>query len=136
MTEATAVAEAPANDLGLEQDLADAVVGTWAEDTEASFVIAPDRILDVLTHLRDASGYDFLSNLTCIDYKGYGGKLRAGIERAPGSRLQPLQHAARRRLDRAARAGAGGRYGPQRHLGLPGREFAGAGSLRPVRRKI
>ena len=79
MTEATAVAEAPANDLGLEQDLADAVVGTWAEDTEASFVIAPDRILDVLTHLRDASGYDFLSNLTCVDYKGYGGKLRAGI---------------------------------------------------------
>ena len=38
MTEATAVAEAPANDLGLEQDLADAVVGTWAEDTEAAFV--------------------------------------------------------------------------------------------------
>ena len=80
MTEATAVAEAPANDLGLEQDLADAVVGTWAEDTEAAFVIAPDRILDVLTHLRDASGYDFLSNLTCVDYKGYGGKLRTGID--------------------------------------------------------
>jgi NADH:ubiquinone oxidoreductase subunit D/NADH:ubiquinone oxidoreductase subunit C len=80
MTEATAVAEAPANDLGLEQDMADAVLGTWAEDTEAAFVIAPDRILDVLTRLRDASGYDFLSNLTCIDYQGYGGKLRAGID--------------------------------------------------------
>jgi len=74
------VAEAPANNLGLEQDLSDAVVGTWAEDTEPAFVIAPDRILDVLTRLRDAHGYDFLSNLTCVDYQGYGGKLRADID--------------------------------------------------------
>ena len=136
MTEATAVAEAPANDLGLEQDLADAVVGTWAEDTEASFVIAPDRILDVLTHLRDASGYDFLSNLTCIDYKGYGGKLRAGIDERLEVVYNLYSTRRRRRLDRAACAGAGGRYDPQRHLCLPRCEFAGAGGLRPVRGQV
>ncbi len=79
MTEGTAVAEAPVSDLGLTPELADAVVGTWAEDTETAYVIAPDRILDVLTHLRDAQGYDFLSNLTCVDYQGYGGKLRGDV---------------------------------------------------------
>ena len=79
MTEGTAVAEAPVNELGLTPELADAVVGTWAEDTETAYVIAPDRILDVLTHLRDAQGYDFLSNLTCVDYLGYGGKLRGDV---------------------------------------------------------
>ena len=80
MTQAPAVAEAPANDLGLAPELTDAVVGTWAEDTETAYLIAPDRILDVLRHLRDAAGYDFLSNLTCVDYKGYAGKLRAGVD--------------------------------------------------------
>ena len=67
MTEGTAVAEAPVSDLGLTPELADAVVGTWAEDTETAYVFAPDRILDVLTHLRDAQDYDFLCNLTCVD---------------------------------------------------------------------
>ena len=57
-------------------------------------MIAPDRILDVLTRLRDASGYDFLSNLTCVDYQGYGGKLARRYRRTPGSGLQPVQHGA------------------------------------------
>lgn len=74
MNEATAVAANP-----FEQELAAAIVDTWAEDTHKAYVVAADKILDVLRYLRDIEGYDFLSNLTCVDYKGYGGKLRNEI---------------------------------------------------------
>ncbi len=56
-----------------------AVLGTWADDTEKAYMVAPDKLLDVLTHLRDKENYDLLSNLTCVDYLGYGGKLRKGV---------------------------------------------------------
>lgn len=39
--------------------------------------VPADRLLAVLAHLRDADGYDFLSNLTCTDYLSYQGKDRA-----------------------------------------------------------
>ncbi len=74
MNEATAVAANP-----FEQELAATIVDTWAEDTHKAYVVAADKILDVLRYLRDIEGYDFLSNLTCVDYKGYGGKLRNEI---------------------------------------------------------
>ncbi len=79
MSQATAVAEPPVVDIRFEQELADAIVGAWAEDTQKAYMIAPDKILAVLRHLRDVEGYDFLSNLTCVDYKGYGGKLRNDV---------------------------------------------------------
>ena len=41
MSQATVVAEAPANELDLGPELADAVEGAWAEDTETAYVIAP-----------------------------------------------------------------------------------------------
>ncbi len=41
--------------------------------------MAPDKLLPLLTHLRDREGYDFLSGVTCVDYSTYKGKARAGI---------------------------------------------------------
>jgi NADH/F420H2 dehydrogenase subunit C len=82
MSDAVAVAERPAgaaNGLPLPESLQGAVLGTWAEETDKAYRIAPDRIIDVLTHLRDVEQYDFLSSLTCVDYEGYKGKARKGI---------------------------------------------------------
>ena len=136
MTQATAVAEAPANDLGLAPELTDAVVGTWADDTQTAYLIAPDRILDVLRHLRDAEGYDFLSNLTCVDYKGYGGKLRAGVD----ERLEIVYNLYSTQrgggsIDLHVRVPEDDTI-PSATAVYPGANRAGAGSLRPVRRQI
>ena len=56
-----------------------AVIGRWTEETEPALVVAPDKLLALLAHLRDREGYDFLSSVTCTDYLTYKGKLRAGI---------------------------------------------------------
>jgi NADH-quinone oxidoreductase subunit D/NADH-quinone oxidoreductase subunit C/D len=65
-----------------------AVLGTWADDTEKALFVAPDKLLLLLTHLRDREGYDFLSGVTCVDYSAYKGKLRAGI----GERFDVVYH--------------------------------------------
>jgi len=92
MSEAVAVAEAPAAnnassnngapaiDHPLNKAVPGAIVGTWAEETEKSLFVAPDKLLALLTHLRDKESYDFLGNLTCTDYSAYKGKLRSGID--------------------------------------------------------
>jgi NADH-quinone oxidoreductase subunit D/NADH-quinone oxidoreductase subunit C/D len=79
------VAEAPATETNVDPALPyndavpGAVIGRWAESTDPALLVAPDKLLALLTHLRDQEGYDFLSNLTCVDYKGYGGKARSGV---------------------------------------------------------
>ncbi len=57
-----------------------AVVGTWLDHNGNSLVVAPDKLIALLTHLRDKEAYDFLSNLTCVDYLTYGGKQRSGVD--------------------------------------------------------
>ncbi|MEX1019959.1 MAG: NADH-quinone oxidoreductase subunit C [Litorilinea sp.] len=81
MSDANAVAEAPAIDESLPYNgVADgAVIGRYAEETEAALVVAPDKLIPFLTYLRDEEGYDFLSSVTCVDYSAYKGKLRSGI---------------------------------------------------------
>src|SRR5262245_3485445 len=56
-----------------------AVLGRWAETTDPALIVAPDKLLPLLTHLRDQEGYDFLSSVTAVDYQSYGGKARAGV---------------------------------------------------------
>ena len=56
-----------------------AVIGTWTDNGGASLVVAPDKLIALLTHLRDKEQYGFLSNLTCVDYLNYGGKQRSGV---------------------------------------------------------
>lgn len=57
-----------------------AVLGRWAEETDPALMVAADKIIPLLTYLRDEKGYDFLSSVTCVDYSAYGGKQRAGID--------------------------------------------------------
>ena len=80
MSEAVAVAGAPAIDHPYNQSVPGAIIGTWADDTEKALFVAPDKLLALLTHLRDNERYDFLSNVTAVDYQTYKGKLRAGIK--------------------------------------------------------
>ncbi|MCX6045072.1 MAG: NADH-quinone oxidoreductase subunit D [Chloroflexi bacterium] len=57
-----------------------AVIGRWAEGSDPALVVAPDKLIALLTHLRDQESYDFLSSVTCVDYSAYAGKARAGIK--------------------------------------------------------
>jgi len=79
------VAEAPVSekvDLSLPyaNEVPGAVVGRWAESSEPALVVAPDKLIPLLTHLRDREGYDFLSSVTCVDYSAYNGKARTGVK--------------------------------------------------------
>lgn len=74
---------APASDaagsLPYNDAVAGAVIGTWADDSDKALVVAPDKLLPLLRHLREREGYDFLSSVTCVDYSAYKGKARAGV---------------------------------------------------------
>lgn len=72
-------AETPAVDHPLSRAVPGAVIGKWSEESEPSLVIAPDKLIEFLTYLRDQEQYDFLSGVTCVDYSAYKGKLRAGV---------------------------------------------------------
>lgn len=83
MTDAVAeapVAEAAAEALPYNDKIPGAVTGRWAEETAPGLLVASDKLLNLLTHLRDTEGYDFLSSVTCVDYQSYGGKQRAGVD--------------------------------------------------------
>jgi NADH-quinone oxidoreductase subunit C len=53
-----------------------------AERTEAygetTLVVDPARLVEACTHLRDDEGFNFLSDLTPVDYLGWGGAEVAG----------------------------------------------------------
>ena len=79
------VAEAPVSEkvdssLPYANEVPGAVVGRWAESSEPALVVAPDKLIPLLTHLRDREGYDFLSSVTCVDYSAYNGKARTGVK--------------------------------------------------------
>jgi NADH-quinone oxidoreductase subunit D/NADH-quinone oxidoreductase subunit C/D len=66
--------------LPYQQAVPGAVIGRWAETTDPGLIVAPDKLIPLLTHLRDKEGYDFLSSVTAVDYSAYGGKARAGVK--------------------------------------------------------
>lgn len=81
-----AIAEAPATEervvdpsLPYNDAVPGAVLGRWAEDSDPGLLVAADKLIPLLTHLRDNEGYDLLSSVTCVDYSAYGGKARADI---------------------------------------------------------
>lgn len=82
----TTVADAPVqNDVAAQtfpynDAVPGAVVGTWLDHDGDSLVVAPDKLIALLTHMRDKEQYDFLSNLTCVDYLTYGGKQRSDVD--------------------------------------------------------
>ena len=69
----TAVAEQTHDDVvqRISDAVPGAVVGTWADSSDASLIVAPDRFIDTLTHLRDEEGYDYLSSVTGVDYLSF-----------------------------------------------------------------
>ena len=79
MVAGAAIADAPAVDHPYAQAVPGAVIGKYAEGSDNALVIAPDKLIEFLTYLRDKESYDFLGNLSCTDYSAYKGKLRAGI---------------------------------------------------------
>jgi NADH-quinone oxidoreductase subunit C len=54
----------------IERDCPDAVLATSYDRAQAALLVNPERVLDVLTWLRDQPGqrYDFLSSLHAADY--------------------------------------------------------------------
>ena len=81
-----AVAEAPAPEVEVDATLpyndavSGAVLGRWAEGSDPGLIVAVDKLIALLTHLRDNESYDLLSSLTCVDYSAYGGKMRIDVE--------------------------------------------------------
>ena len=68
---------------------------------ETTVVVDPAELVAAALHLRDALGFDFLSDITAVDYLGWGGKgvsgyigTRAGREFFIGS-LHVWSNAAR-----------------------------------------
>jgi NADH-quinone oxidoreductase subunit C len=54
---------------------ADVVEGLRVHRDELTVVVAREYLREVLTYLRDHEGYDFLSDVTAVDYLGYEGEL-------------------------------------------------------------
>lgn len=81
MSNATGVATAETVDTALPYNDAvpGAVLGSWAADSDQALVVAPDKLLPLLTYLRDKQGYDYLSSVTAVDYSAYKGKARTGV---------------------------------------------------------
>jgi NADH:ubiquinone oxidoreductase subunit C len=53
---------------------------------ETTIVVSPAELVAAGLHLRDALGYDFLSDITAVDYLGWGGKGVAGYIGTRGGR--------------------------------------------------
>ena len=53
---------------------------------ETTIVVPPDRLVDAATHLRDELGFRFLSDITAVDYLGWGGAGVSGFIGTPGGR--------------------------------------------------
>jgi len=51
---------------------------------ELTIVVAPERWIDAALHLRDAEGYDFLSDVVTADWLDYGGNYRYAAQRLGG----------------------------------------------------
>jgi NADH-quinone oxidoreductase subunit C/D len=61
-----AVQEAPVVEEAVP--FSDAVPGAVLEVTKNGLVVAPDRLLELATYLRDREGYDYLSMVTSVDW--------------------------------------------------------------------
>ena len=59
-------------------DLINAVPGAVTEQLpNGDLVVAREKLIEFSTYLRDQAGYDYLSNVTGVDYLGYKGRTEA-----------------------------------------------------------
>ena len=66
---------------------ADVVEGARVYRDELTVVVAREYLRDVAVYLRDHEGYDFLSDVTVVDYLGYEGELAGYWGGGPGRDL-------------------------------------------------
>ena len=57
-----------------------------AEHGETTLVVDPARLVEACLHLRDAEGFNFLSDITAIDYLGWGEAGVSGYIGTPAGR--------------------------------------------------
>jgi NADH-quinone oxidoreductase subunit C len=60
------------------------VVETVEAHGETTLVVDPARLVEACVHLRDALGFDFLSDITAVDYLGWGGSTAGYLGTASG----------------------------------------------------
>jgi NADH-quinone oxidoreductase subunit C len=60
------------------------VVETVEAHRETTLVVDPARLTEACYHLRDALGFNFLSDITPVDYLGWGGRTAGYIGTAAG----------------------------------------------------
>jgi NADH-quinone oxidoreductase subunit C len=53
---------------------------------ETTIVVEPGSLVDAARHLRDKEGFDFLSDITAVDYLGWGESGVSGYIGTPGGR--------------------------------------------------
>jgi NADH-quinone oxidoreductase subunit C len=53
---------------------------------ETTIVVEPDDLLEAATYLRDDRGFNFLSDVTAVDYLGWGGRGVSGYIGTPAGR--------------------------------------------------
>jgi NADH/F420H2 dehydrogenase subunit C len=53
---------------------------------ETTLVVEPSLLVDAATHLRDELGFNFLSDITAVDYLGWGGTPVSGYIGTPDGR--------------------------------------------------
>ncbi len=53
---------------------------------ETTIVVEPEHLTDAATHLRDERGFNFLSDITAVDYLGWAGKGVSGYIGTPDGR--------------------------------------------------
>ena len=53
---------------------------------ETTYVVEPSELIETARRLRDEEGFDFLSDITAVDYLGWGGKGVSGYIGTPAGR--------------------------------------------------
>jgi NADH-quinone oxidoreductase subunit C len=69
-----------------EYDAVPGLVEIVEKHRETTLVVEPTSLIDAATWLRDEAGFDFLSDITAVDYLGWGDKGVSGYIGTPGGR--------------------------------------------------
>jgi NADH-quinone oxidoreductase subunit C len=69
-----------------EYDALPGLTGVVEAHRETTLVVEPARLLDAARHLRDELGFNFLSDITAVDYLGWGDAGVSGFVGTPAGR--------------------------------------------------
>jgi NADH-quinone oxidoreductase subunit C len=69
-----------------EWDVVPGLVEVVERHKETTIVVEPESLIEAATWLRDEAGFNFLSDITAVDYLGWGEKGVSGYIGTPGGR--------------------------------------------------